>query len=68
MKYLALMVAPLLVSCGANTRVQTEPTVIDTSCSWVKVIFISNKDALTDETARQVLTHNRLVDKNCPNK
>ncbi len=68
MKYLAWMMVPLLVSCGTNTRVQTEPTVIDSSCSWAKVILIGKQDVLTDATARQLIAHNRLVEKNCPNK
>lgn len=68
MKFLILTMVMLLTSCGATLPViQTETKVIDTSCSWVKVITISTKDVLTDVTARELLTHNKLVLKNCPN-
>lgn len=32
--------------------------VIDTSCSWVRPIYVSKDDVLTDGTARQILTLN----------
>lgn len=65
MKSLGLIPVLLLIASCANTRV-TEPVVIDSSCNWAKVIFVSNQDVLTDGTARQVLSHNVLVQKNCP--
>lgn len=68
MKSLLLMMALLLSACGINGPVLTENKVVDTSCSWVKVILISKKDNLTDGTARQVLAHNVLVQENCPAK
>lgn len=68
MKYLAWMMVPLLMSCGHVGRVQTEVQTVDTSCSWAKVILVSSKDVLTDGTARQLVAHNRLVEKNCPKK
>lgn len=68
MKYLHLMMVLLLSACGINGPVLTESKVVDTSCSWAKVILVSKKDSLTDGTARQVLAHNELVQKNCPAK
>ncbi len=69
MKFLCLMMVMLLVSCASPLPViQTETKVIDTSCSWVKVISISLQDQFTDGTARQILAHNKLVVKNCPAK
>jgi len=31
--------------------------MVDTSCSWVKPIFISKADKLTDKTAGEILAH-----------
>lgn len=59
--------AVLLTSCSSIGLV-TEQTVVDTFCSQSKPILISKQDVLTDGTARQILAHNRLVDKNCPKK
>lgn len=66
MKYPAWMMVLLLTGCGINGRVQTEAIVIDSSCSWAKPILISKRDALTDGTAKQILSHNELATKNCP--
>jgi hypothetical protein len=63
------MMALLCVSCkGTIPEIKTETIIVDTSCNWVKVISISVKDDITDGTARQVLAHNRLVNRNCPPK
>lgn len=67
MKSLLLMMVLLLAGCGTSF-LATESKVVDTSCSWAKVILVSKKDSLTDGTARQVLAHNELVQKNCPAK
>jgi hypothetical protein len=67
MKYLALMMVPLLTSCAATTpEIRYETKVIDTACSWVQPITISRADVITDGTARLILAHNRQVKKNCP--
>lgn len=59
--------AMLLQSCAATTpEIRYQTKIVDTSCSWVKPITISVKDSITDRTAREVLTHNRLVARNCP--
>lgn len=50
---------PLFASACANTR------VIDTACSWVRIITISKDDVLTDDTARQILIHDEQVDRVC---
>lgn len=49
-----------------DSAVIRKPVVIDTSCNWVKPILISKADNVTDGTARQILAHNRAVEKNCP--
>ena len=45
-------------SCATNT------VAID-SCVWVKIITISKDDVLTDETAREILSHNQKVEEIC---
>jgi hypothetical protein len=61
------MMALLLSGCGTSF-LATENKVVDTFCIQTKLILISKKDDLTDGTARQILAHNELVQKNCPNK
>ena len=63
MKYLVL-IAPLLL--GACATVQ--PTVVDTSCSWVNPIFVSKQDKLTDKTAREILSHDDKWQQICGKK
>lgn len=45
--------APLLMSCASTGR------VIDTGCLWTREIRVSQDDVLTDQTARQILGHNK---------
>lgn len=52
MKYLAVL-APLFLGACATTQ----PTVVDTSCSWVNPIFVSKQDKLTQKTASAILAH-----------
>lgn len=42
-----------------------QSTVAINPCSWVKIISISSKDVLTDQTAREILTHNETVEAIC---
>ncbi len=66
-KFLIYPLVMLLSSCAMNSpEIQTETKLIDTSCNWVRVISVSVKDQFTDETARQILAHNRQVMRNCP--
>jgi len=52
MRYLVLATALLLTSCAA--------TGSGDFCAISKPIYISADDQLTDATARQLLTHNRV--------
>ena len=36
-----------------------------TECAWVKIITVSNDDKLTNETAAEILAHNRKVETVC---
>lgn len=42
--------------------------MVDTSCSWVQLIIISESDILTMDprTKRAILAHNQKVEANCP--
>ena len=41
-----------------------EEVVID-GCSWVRPVYLSTEDVLTDETARQVLVLNETWERVC---
>ena len=40
-------------------------TVAIDSCSWVRIITVSKEDVFTDQTAREILAHNRKVEETC---
>lgn len=48
----------LLLLTGCAT-VQPQTQLVDTSCNWVKPIYVSKKDVLTDGTASQILIHDK---------
>lgn len=50
---------PMCVMSCAST------TVISRECAFAQVITLSRDDALTDDTARQVLRHNKLTEEIC---
>lgn len=52
------LMAPLLMSCAATG------VGID-SCAWTAPIHVSAEDILTEETARQILIHNRTGRRLC---
>lgn len=53
------MKAPPLTSCASTGH------VIDTGCLWTREIRVSQADALTDQTARQILGHNQARAEMC---
>jgi hypothetical protein len=53
----------LLTLCASGCA--TNGSVIDTSCAWVRPIMVSRDDQLTDETAREILTHNEAWERIC---
>jgi hypothetical protein len=53
LRFLACLLTLCVSGCATNG-----PEIIDTGCSWVRPIMVSNADVLTDETAREILTHN----------
>lgn len=68
-KLLALAAAGVLAAC--STPQPPEPVIayktktVDTACNWTRVITVANEDVLTDETARQILAHDRAWKVHC---
>ncbi|EOD3067933.1 hypothetical protein ACRZ6Q_000441 [Citrobacter freundii] len=58
----------LTVSCAKN--LPAKPEVTDTACDWVSIIYLTENDiaVLDKQTKRDILAHNRSVQRNCPNK
>jgi len=48
-----------LVGCASA------PQTVDTSCTWVRPIYIANNDKLTPRTAEQILAHDEKWQKFC---
>jgi hypothetical protein len=66
--------ALLLSSCATDgpaikpepeVRIVTQTKIVDTGCDWTKPIFVSKSDVLSDETSREILSHNLAGAKNC---
>ena len=57
--FLSCLTVALLSGCATNTR------VIDAGCDWAPLICISNRDVLTDGTARRILSYNLTREANC---
>ncbi|EPL7609507.1 hypothetical protein ACT3WM_24515 [Klebsiella pneumoniae] len=55
----------LIASCVSTSPA---PVVVDTACSWVRVIYLTDHDidALDMQTKRDILAHNKAVQANCP--
>jgi hypothetical protein len=62
----ARLFACLLVTCVSACK-SVGPATIDTACSWVKPIYISKDDVLTDDTARQILILDEQWERVCEN-
>ncbi|MGR7184876.1 hypothetical protein ACU62I_24720 [Klebsiella aerogenes] len=55
----------LIGSCANNSPA---PVVVDTACSWVRIIYLTEHDidVLDKQTKRDILAHNKSVLANCP--
>jgi hypothetical protein len=62
---LAVLLADLVSGC---TPSKPDTQIVDTSCSWVRPIYVSQKDDLTDNTANQILSHDTKWKKFCGDK
>ncbi|EOA0097291.1 hypothetical protein ACHFKH_004270 [Klebsiella aerogenes] len=54
----------LIGSCANNLPA---PVVVDTSCYWVRIIYLTDHDidVLDKQTKRDILAHNKSVQANC---
>ncbi|HFD3320939.1 TPA: hypothetical protein ACF255_001896 [Klebsiella pneumoniae] len=54
---------------GSCAKSLPGPVVVDTACSWVRVIYLTDHDTdvLDKQTKRDILAHNKSVQANCPN-
>lgn len=54
----------LIGSCAKDLPA---PVVVDTACSWVRIIYVTDHDigVLDKQTKRDILAHNSLVTANC---
>jgi len=57
----AILLLPSLMlsvsGCGGTSAIS--------ECSWVQIITVSKQDVLTDQTAREILSHNLKVETVC---
>ncbi len=55
----------LIGSCASTSP---GPVVVDTACSWVRIIYLTDHDidVLDKQTKRDILAHNKSVLVNCP--
>ncbi|HGL5048854.1 hypothetical protein FBF54_10435 [Klebsiella pneumoniae] len=54
----------LIGSCASTSPA---PVVVDTACSWVRIIYLTDHDIdeLDMQTKRDILAHNKSVQANC---
>ncbi|HCB1200600.1 TPA: hypothetical protein ACGR43_000127 [Klebsiella pneumoniae] len=55
----------LIGSCASTSPA---PVVVDTACSWVRIIYLTDHDidVLDQQTKRDILAHNKSGLANCP--
>ncbi|HHQ2984925.1 hypothetical protein FCG86_021225 [Klebsiella pneumoniae] len=53
---------------GSCAKSLPAPVVVDTACSWVRIIYLTDHDidVLDKQTKRDILTHNKSMLANCP--
>lgn len=66
------MLCPLVTLTGccttsgnADTKIEYRTKVVDTACDWTKPIYVSKVDVLSDQTAAEILAHNRAGSRVC---
>lgn len=66
---IGLAISALLAGCQSyptpTPEVVTKTRVVDTACNWVKPIYPSKTDVLSDSTAAAILAHDQAGAKNC---
>lgn len=56
-----------LAACAHDVPPQIieKTRVVDTGCEWTKPIYVSKADVLTDDTAKEILAHNKSGSARC---
>lgn len=70
---LAISALALLAACATTAQcpptpapeVVTKTRVVDTSCDWVKPIYLDKTDVLSDATAAAILAHDKAGAAHC---
>ncbi|GKP71454.1 hypothetical protein NUKP47_48430 [Klebsiella quasipneumoniae] len=64
----ALSVWLMTMLIGSCVSTSPAPVVVDTACYWVRIIYLTDHDidVLDKQTKRDILTHNKSVQANCP--
>lgn len=69
---LSLSLTVLLMACAATEcppavvpDTITRTRIVDTSCDWVKPIYLDKTDVLSDATAKAILAHDQAGAKAC---
>jgi hypothetical protein len=68
---LASALLALLTGCAstcpptAAPEVVTKTRIVDTSCDWVKPIYLDKTDVLSDATAAAILAHDKAGAAHC---
>ena len=66
LKFLAVLIALCVSGCSAGlSNYQEQQSGVVDGCSWVRPVYLSTEDVLTDETARQVLVLNETWEMVC---
>ena len=65
LKFLAVLIALCVQGCSAGLSNLPSAAGIVDGCSWVRPVYLSTEDVLTDETARQVLVLNETWERVC---
>ena len=62
-------ICPMIMLIGSCAKTLPAPVVVDTACSWVRIIYLTDHDidVLDKQTKRDILAHNKVVLANCPN-
>ncbi|RLR18458.1 hypothetical protein D8L93_00790 [Sodalis-like symbiont of Bactericera trigonica] len=53
--------------CGKSCAIPTLPAIVDTGCSWVTPLYLTDRDIglLDARTKRALLMHSETVERNC---
>jgi len=62
---LALAGCPATCPPAVDPEVVTKTRIVDTSCDWVRPIYLDKADVLTDATAKAILAHDQAGAKIC---